>query len=113
LKSAVRTIAIIDKKRVSVKDELINTQNTNHIRWTMLTMAKVTIKSDSVIELTQHHKHIYIRLNYNGKAKPFIKSAQPATDYENQNKGVQIIGFDFDLAPNEGKVFEVDFDFGK
>jgi len=113
LKSAVRTIAIIDKKRVSVKDELINTQNTNHIRWTMLTMAKVAIKSDGVIELTQHHKKINLRLNYNGKAKPFIKPAQPATDYENQNKGVQIIGFDFDLAPNEGKGFEVDFDFGK
>jgi len=113
LKSAVRTITIIDKKRVSVMDELINTQNTNHIRWTMLTMAKVVIKSDSVIELTQHHKKIYLKLNYNGKAKPFIKPAKPETDYENQNKGAQIIGFYFDLIPNETKKFEVAFDFMK
>ena len=113
LQSAVRTIAILDKKKVSVKDELINTKNPSHIRWTMLTSAKAIIKSDSVIELTQHHKHILLRLKYNGIAKPFIKSAKPATTYENQNKGVSIIGFDVDLIPNERKEFEVYFDFGK
>ena len=113
LKSAIRTIAIIDKKKVVVKDNLVNTNNTNHIRWTMLTMAKVTIKSDSVIELTQHHKHIFLKLNNKGNAKPFVKSAKPATTYENQNKGVSILGFDFDLTPNERKEFEVNFDFGR
>ncbi len=113
LKSAIRTISILDKKKVVVKDELMNTKNTTHIRWSMLTEAKVTIKSDSVIELTQHHKHILLRLNYNGIAKPFIKSAKPATTYENQNKGVSIIGFDFDLKPNEKTKVEVKFDFGK
>jgi len=109
LKSALRTVAILNKQEVVVKDEVTNTNKQTHIRWTLVTPANVSIVDDKTIELFQHNKRVVLTLNYSGKATIFTKVTRPPTTFENQNFGTQIVGFDFNLNPNEHTKWEVRF----
>jgi hypothetical protein len=73
----------------------------------LVTPAAVSIVNENTIELLQHQKKMLVQLHYKGKAVPFSKSASPSTHYENENKGIQIVGFDFQLQPNEKTTWEI------
>ncbi len=109
LSSAIRTISIIDKAKVVVKDQIKNSSKLTQVRWTLVTPATVTIIDDNTIELSQHNKTIRVKLNYKGKAAPFSAPAKPTTTYERHNDGVQLTGFDFVVAPDEQAEWQVTF----
>ena len=110
LQSAIRTVAILHKKKVIVKDQIMNTDKQTVIRWTLVTPAQIKIVNDHTIELLQHNKTLVMRLNYIGAATTFSKPAKPSRNYETDIKGVQLVGFDFSLNPNEKTNWEVSFE---
>ena len=109
LSSAIRTVAIVNHVKAVVKDCIINTDKVTKVRWTMVTPANVTIVDEHTIELSQHHKKVWLKLNYRGKAIPFSTPATPPTSYEKRNEGIQLTGFDFELTPNEQVEWQVTF----
>ena len=109
LSSVIRTVAIVNKEKVVVKDEVKNTDKSTSVRWTLVTPATVTIVNDYTIKLSQHQKDVYVRLTYAGKASTFSTPATPTTTYERQNDGVQLTGFDVVVAPNEQTEWRVTF----
>ena len=109
LSSVIRTVAIVNKEKVVVKDEVKNTDKSTKVRWTLVTPATVTIVDDYTIKLSQHNKDVFVRLAYAGKAAAFSTPATPTTTYERQNDGVQLTGFDVAVLPNQQTEWRVTF----
>ena len=104
---AVRGVAIVDEKYVVVKDEIQTKESAVTIRWSMATPATVNILNDSIAELTQHGKKLFLKTKLPVSAKLTTWSTTPATAWDAPNPGTVIIGFEIKLAPNQNHTISV------
>ncbi len=106
LTSVKRGVAIVDKKYVVVRDEMEAVNKPTTVRWTMLTSAVARIKGNQ-IELTKEGHTLLLKVNAPAAVKMKTWATEPTTEYDAPNPGKSLIGFEFQLKPNQKQHVEV------
>jgi hypothetical protein len=108
LASIRRGVAIVDKKYVVVRDELVSTsKSSTTVRWTMLTGADVEITGANTAMLTKDGKKLYLRIDAPATIRMKTWSTAPTTDYDAANPGTTLVGFECDVPANTKEVLQV------
>jgi len=107
VKSAVRSIAIIDKQYVAVRDEVESLPSEATIRWTLLTSADVKITGINSAELTKNGKKLIIKVSEPGKITMKTWTTEPQHDYDAKNPGTILVGFEAKLPANTKTILQV------
>jgi len=94
LASCQREIAIVKSKEVVVKDAFKTLDKETVVRWTLLTGAKVKLRGDKGIELTQDGKKLSIEIASPIKITLKTWSTTPPHDYDAPNPGTTLTGFE-------------------
>jgi hypothetical protein len=106
LKNAKRGIGIKDEQFVVIRDELETLDKTAKVRWNMLTHASVeTGNKEATLKLDD--KKMYLRVE--GPENIVMKtwSTDPPNDYDAENPGTIMVGFECELPANTKENFEV------
>lgn len=101
-----RGVAIVDKKYVVVRDELVAADKPATVRWTMLTTATPELADDH-ITLTQGGKKLTLKV---ACPAPFVMKTwptEPTTDYDAPNPGTVLVGFELQLEPHQKQAVDV------
>lgn len=106
LKKAVRGVAIKDEKYVVVRDEIETPGNVVKVKWAIFTSASVELSEQSAT-LSIGDKKLYLKVE--GLENPTMKtwSTAPTNDYDAQNPGTVMVGFECEIPANTSKSFEV------
>jgi hypothetical protein len=104
--SVQRGVAIVDKKYVVIRDELVGTNQATTIRWTMLTSATPIIKGNT-ISFTKEGHTLLLKVNSPSNIKMKTWPTEPTNDYDAPNPGKTLVGFEFQLKPNEKQSIQV------
>ena len=122
LKSATRKAVIVDESFLRITDTLETNAKPVDVRWNMVTPADVAIVNDSTISLSQKGKTLFLHVH---ATTPFKLAIRPSEnpkaykcafgdyyygDYNVQNKGTVMIGFDATVPANAAGVFTVTLD---
>ena len=105
LKKSIREIAVVDKKFVTVTDQLQTGNKESLVRWQLLTPANVKIDKDKAV-LEKNGKKLVLTV----KGLPVkwkIWSTQPPRSYDASNKGTRLVGFEINIPANTQKEFTV------
>ncbi|HEX3008024.1 MAG TPA: heparinase II/III family protein, partial [Bacteroidales bacterium] len=103
-----RGAAIVDKKYVVVRDELVSTsKSSTTVRWTMLTGAEVEITGANTATLTKDGKKLYLRVDTPATIRMKTWSTAPTTSYDAANPGTTLVGFECDVPANTKEVLQV------
>lgn len=109
LKSAVRSISIIDDNWLEVRDSLVALDDKSaHVRWTMATKAKVTRVDDGFILEQDSHR---MKLTTDAPMSVYTIWSSNPKDYDSPFSAVEppfkgtLIGFEFDLPA--GTVYDI------
>ncbi len=106
LKKAVRGVAIKDEKYVVVRDEIETPGNAVKIKWAIFTFADVELGEKSAT-LTIGDKRLYLRVKGLRNLTMKTWSTAPTNDYDAQNPGTVMVGFECDIPANTSESFEV------
>ena len=98
--SVSRGIAIVNKNYVIVKDEIVTSSNESTVRWTMVTPANVQILENGNAILSKNGKKLELRVVEPSGAIIKTWSTKPTKDYEAQNNGTSLVGFEVKLPKN-------------
>lgn len=91
-------------RNVLIRDEIEGLKAGDTVRWAMVTSAKIAIENDgSSATLTQGDKKLHLGLRSPHATKFEIVSAEPKTDYDQPNPGVQLLVANF-MAPASGRL---------
>lgn len=101
---AIRGVAIVDGKYVAIRDEVELSDISSSIRWSMVTSASVKIINGTTAELTQHDKRILLKVIEPANSTLTTWSTQPLQDYDAENPGTTLLGFEME-KPAKSKVF--------
>lgn len=96
--SVSRGIAILNKKYVLVKDEIVTGANDVTVRWTIVTPANVQILKNGNALLSQNGKKLELKIIEPSGAIIKTWSTRPANNYEAQNNGTSLVGFEVKLS---------------
>ena len=107
IKSVSRGIAIIDKKYVTVRDEIETLAAATLVRWTLLTSSTVSITGPNTAELSKNGKKLIIKVAEPGKITMKTWSTVPAHDYDAPNPGTTLIGFETTVPANTKTALQV------
>jgi len=107
VKTASRGIAIIDKQYVIIRDEIETLSKETVIRWTMVTSAEVKITGDNTAELTKEGKKLVLKVTSPVKISMKTWTTKPTHDYDAQNPGTTLVGFETTIAANTKAAFQV------
>lgn len=107
-KKVQRGVAIRDNKYVVVRDEFETLGKETSVRWNMVTPAVVELVENGAILIVNGKK---LTLKVNGPENLEMKtwSAQPTNNYDAENPGMVMVGFECMVQPNTSEVFEVLF----
>ncbi|EOR92675.1 hypothetical protein ADIARSV_4187 [Arcticibacter svalbardensis MN12-7] len=102
-----RGIAIVDRRFVMIRDELISADTATTYRWVMLTPANVKLGKNGTAELSQHGKKLQLKAF--GDAGITIKTwnTEPVHDYDAPNPGVTRVGFEVRIPKGSKRSFTV------
>jgi hypothetical protein len=104
---AIRSIAIVKKAYVTVRDELQTNASKTLVRWSMLTTADVKITSKNEAELSSKGKKLILRIQEPTNISIKTWSTQPSTDYDSPNPGTVLVGFETTLPANSSHTLNV------
>ena len=94
LSHSLRGVAIVNGQYVVVRDEVTTPDKEATVRWTMLTTAEAKITGSNSIELKKDGKKLKIEVAEPSKVTMKTWSTLPSTDYESQNQGTVLVGFE-------------------
>ncbi|HWS00508.1 MAG TPA: heparinase II/III family protein [Prolixibacteraceae bacterium] len=106
LSSLKRGVAVVDKKYVVIQDEMVATGKTTTIRWTMLTAAKPVLKGNR-ITLSNDGKVLTMVVSTPARITMKTWPTAPTTSYDAPNPGKTMVGFEFQLKPNQKQQIQV------
>ena len=106
LKKATRGVGIKDGQYVVVRDELETVDNPTNVRWNMLTSADVEL-GDSGAVLTKDGKTLLLKVEGPIKIQMKTWSTAPTNDYDIENPGTIMVGFECEVDANTREAFEV------
>ena len=107
IKEAKRGVALVSKRYVVVRDELQTGAKATRVRWTMLTPADVKLVGKNKIELRQKDKRLTLWVESPAKITLKTWSTKPVTDYDAENPGTVLVGFEAQLPANSRQVLQV------
>ena len=109
IKNAKRGVAIVDKNKVVIRDEITNSDKPTKMQWTMVTPAEVKILDNNTIELSQNGKKMYMQVVSDSEVSLKTWDTAPLNSFDAPNPGTIRVGFEALLAPNETSNFNVFF----
>jgi hypothetical protein len=105
--SALRGIAIVNKKFVVIQDEVQATSKPSEIRWTMVTPATVKIIDSQTAELHQQGKKMMLKVISPASVKLTTWSNESTAVYDEPNPGTIRIGFEYPISPGASQTFTI------
>lgn len=106
VKKAVRGVAIKNKEFVVVRDELETLGKQTLVRWNMVTPATVEL-SENAATFTVNGKIMTMRVSGPSNVKMKTWSTVPANNYDAENPGMILVGFECEVPANTKENFEV------
>ncbi|QGY42587.1 DUF4962 domain-containing protein [Maribellus comscasis] len=106
LKKAVRGVGIKEESFVVIRDELETPDKQIKVRWNLVTPADVELGSHSAT-LSKDGKKLFLKIKGPENLKMKTWSTAPTNDYDAQNPGTTMVGFEVDLPANSKETFEV------
>lgn len=106
LKKAIRGVGIKDNSFVIVRDEIETSDKPAKIRWNMLTETSVKL-TEGGATLTKDGKTLYMRVLGSGNIQMKTWSTAPTNNYDAENPGTIMVGFECELPANSKETFEV------
>ncbi|MFD1629567.1 heparinase II/III domain-containing protein [Pseudopedobacter beijingensis] len=107
LRSAEREIVLINEDYLLVTDQVSTNNKAATFKWKMVTKATPEIIDNSTIKLSQEGKIVYLKINSSQAVQAKTWSTAPVTDYDAENPGSTVVGFESSLAANHDYTFEV------
>lgn len=102
-KKVIRTVSLINKSYVSIKDEIETLPVGTKVRWTLLTEAQPVLNlKNNTIELTKGGKKLHIKIKSSQKVVLKTWSTQSANSFDAPNPGTSLVGFEV-LFPKNSK----------
>lgn len=109
IEKSQRGAAIIDGKYVVIRDEVKANQNGTKLRWTLMTLADVSILNGNSITLTKGGKKMIIKIQTDQSIQIKTWSTTSSNSYDAPNPGTTLVGFETDIQPNKTADFNVFF----
>ena len=106
LKKAVRGAGIKDGKYIVVRDEVETNDKPAKVRWNLVTPADVELGKKGAI-LTKDGETLYLKVQGPDNIKMRTWSTAPTNDYDAENPGTIMVGFECNLPANSSETFEV------
>jgi hypothetical protein len=106
LKKANRGVGIIDNSYVIIRDEVETLENSTKIRWNMVTPAEVELDKKSAL-LRKDGKLLFMKVQGPENLKMKTWSTAPTNDYDAENPGTIMVGFECELPANSQETFQV------
>jgi hypothetical protein len=101
LQKAQRAVSLVDKSYVVVEDKIKTGDKPVKLRWNMTTEATKLVKvSENELLLTFQNKKLFLKIEGVTHIESYFKTATPAKEYESQNPGVSLMGFEVTLPAN-------------
>jgi hypothetical protein len=107
LNKAVRGVAIVDDQYVMIRDEVETPATETIIRWSLLTSAEVTVTGNNSAELSKDGKKLVLKVIEPAKVTMKTWSTVPTHDYDAQNPGTILVGFEATVPANLAAVLNV------
>jgi len=101
-----RGVAIVDQKFVVIRDELVAVNKPTTVRWTMMTSATPEAGKDRITLHKEGHQ-LVVQVNNPANVPMRTWSADPTTNFDAPNPGKILIGFEFELQPDQKQTVEV------
>ncbi len=106
LKKAVRGAAVKDGKYIVLRDEVETNDKPAKVRWNLVTPADIELGEKGAI-LTKDGETLYLRVQGPDNIEMRTWSTAPTNDYDAENPGTIMVGFECELPANTSKAFEV------
>ena len=106
IKKAVRGVGIKDQEYIVIKDEVTTTNKTTMVRWNMVTSAEVELTQNGAV-LKKDGKTLFLKVKGPQSIKMKTWETAPKTDYDAENPGTIMVGFECKLPANTNESFEV------
>ncbi len=106
LKKAVRGAGIKDGKYIVVHDEVETLDNPARVRWNLVTPAEVELGKKGAI-LTRDGETLFLKIQGPDNIKMKTWSTAPTNNYDAENPGTIMVGFECKLPANTKETFEV------
>jgi len=106
LKKAVRGMGIIDGKYTVIRDEIETLDKVTKVRWNMVTLATVELGSKAAT-LTNDGKTMLLMVSGPDGIEMQTWSTAPINNYDAENPGTIMVGFECEVPANISETFEV------
>ena len=106
LKSVTRGVALKDLKYTIIRDEFETLDKTTTVRWNMVTYSNVEL-GDKGATLIDNGKVLKLKVQGPDNIQMKIWSTAPTNNYDAENPGTIIVGFECELPANSTESFEV------
>jgi hypothetical protein len=106
LGKATRGVGIRDGKYCIVRDEIKTLNKTTSVRWNMMTYSNVELGNKQAI-LTDNTKSLYLKVSGPDNLEMKTWSTAPTNDYDAENPGTIMVGFECVVPANTTEAFEV------
>jgi len=107
LNKAVRGIAIVDNRYVTVRDEIETLSSETVVRWNLLTSAEVTITGSNTAELVKNGKKMLLKVSEPANVTMKTWSTVPPNSYDAPNPGTIMTGFEAVIPANSRAALSV------
>ena len=106
LKKATRGVGIKDGKYTVIRDEIETLDKTTSVRWNMVTISAVVL-GDKEATLTDDGKTLYLKIQGPDNIVMKTWSTAPTNNYDAENPGTIMVGFECEVPANSSQAFEV------
>lgn len=101
-----RGIGIKDNKYVIVRDDFKSLNRETTLRWVIFTSASVQLRKNKA-ELSIKDKRLIMKVKSSGKIKMKEWTASPQNEWDSDNPGKRLIGFECKISPDTEGFIEV------
>ncbi len=106
LKKTTRGVGIKDGKYTIVRDEIETMDKSTLVRWNMVTFSDVELGNNEAT-LTDDGKTLYLRVLGPDNIEMKTWSTAPTNNYDAENPGTIMVGFECEVPANTSQAFEV------
>jgi hypothetical protein len=106
VKSAERGVALLNKEYLLVRDEFETLDKSTTVRWQMVTFSHVELGGNEAT-LTDGGKVLKLKVKGPENLQMKTWSTAPTNNYDAENPGTIIVGFECEVPANTKEIFEV------
>ncbi|GAH54009.1 unnamed protein product, partial [marine sediment metagenome] len=106
LKKVTRGVGIKDGKYTIIRDEIETLDKSTRVRWNMVTLSHVELGNKEAT-LTDDGKTLYLKVLGPDNIEMKTWSTAPTNNYDAENPGTIMVGFECKLPANTKETFEV------